>query len=432
MILRAACVLFAIVTALSWTLGCDTAAMYPRYLAIHLALTALMLLAWATDGGTRQDLVWLLGAGAVAHLVLLGVPGVTSTDVIRYLWDGRVLLAGVDPWSLPPRDPRLVALAATWPFPPIHASLPTAYPPGAVALFALVATAGATYAPLAWQAMLSVAAIATILLVAGIARRHVALVALSPLLVQETGVGRHVDAFAALGVAAALYLARRDAAAWAGIALAAGALAKPLCLAAFPALVAAASGPARQRVGGAAIAVSGTTYLVALAAGFHPVGSLPDFISTWRFGAPAFALVAAIGGEKKAWAMCVVIVAVGAAMSVRLGSRGRLGQAFLIGLGSVLAASPVVFPWYLMSLLPAVALAPSATVLAWLSTVPFTYEVEMTTATTGTWSPAAWPLLVILLAAAAGALFDIARASGARAVSRSSPWARAFRVASRA
>lgn len=401
--------LFVSVTALAWTAG-DPPSMFGRYLSIHLALTIVMLLAWATDRGTRRELVWLLGAAVVARLVLLGAPTTTSTDSIRYLWDGRVLLSGLDPWGIPPRDPRLAALAATWPIPPIYSHLPTVYPPGAVAAFALAAAAGAKWAPLVWQALLSAAGIATVLLMARTSRRHLALVAFSPLLVLETGVGRHVDAFAGLGVAAALYLARGGASAPAGAALAAGALAKPLCLAALPALVASASrARARGRVAAAAATVVGTSYVAMLAAGLRPVGSLPDFLRGWRFGAPLFTLLCATVGEAGAWLMTAVVIGIGGAMSIWLARRRSVGHGLVVGLGATLAASPVVFPWYLMPLVPAVALAPSAAALAWLSTVPLTYEADATAAAIGTWLPAEWPLWVIALAVAAGAFVDAVR-----------------------
>jgi hypothetical protein len=116
-------------------------------------------------------------------------------------------------------------------------------------------------------------------------------------------VGGHVDTFAALAVASALPLARRAPTA-AGAALAAGALAKPLCLAALPALVASASpGHARRRVAGAAATVTATSYVAMLAAGFRLLGSLPEFLRGWRFGAPVFSLVSATVGEAGAWFM---------------------------------------------------------------------------------------------------------------------------------
>ncbi len=419
--------LFVLVTTLAWTAG-GPPWMFGRYLSIHLALTVIMMLAWAMDRGARRDLAWLLGAGVLARLVLFGVPTTTSTDAIRYLWDGRVFVSGLDPWSIPPRDPQLAALAATWPFPPIHSHLPTVYPPGAVATFALAAAAGAKWAPLVWQALLSGAAIATVLLMARTSRRHLALVAFSPLLVLETGVGRHVDAFAVLGIAAALHLARRGAPMAAGTALGAAALAKPLCLAALPALVLSApGGRARRRVAVAGPTIVATTYVAVLVAGLRPVGSLSEFLHGWRFGAPLFALLSATVGEVGAWSASAVVIGLGGAMSIWLAHRGCVGHGLVVGLGAALGASPVVFPWYLMLLVPAVALAPSAAALAWLSTAPFTYEVEATAAATGTWLPANWPLWVISLTVAAGVVVDTVRLQHRR--SRNLPLSRPVRVA---
>ena len=60
-----------------------------------------------------------------------------STDVYRYVWDGRVIAAGIDPYRYVPADPHLEALRDPDIFPEINRanSAVTIYPPIAEALF---------------------------------------------------------------------------------------------------------------------------------------------------------------------------------------------------------------------------------------------------------------------------------------------------------
>ncbi len=69
----------------------------------------------------------------------------TSDDAYRYVWDGRVLLAGIDPYRFVPLDPALAHLRDPLLFPEGEPPLinrpraPTIYPPIAQLWFALVA-----------------------------------------------------------------------------------------------------------------------------------------------------------------------------------------------------------------------------------------------------------------------------------------------------
>jgi hypothetical protein len=88
---------------------------------------------------------------------------------------------------------------------------------------------------------------------------------------------------------------------------------------------------------------------------------------------------------------------------------GRQDFGVQLALAAPMVASPVVYPWYLVLLVPTVALAPSATALAWLSTMPLTYEVLDRSDTVGTWEPRAWPLTAIAIAVGVAAVADLAR-----------------------
>jgi Glycosyltransferase family 87 len=384
------------------------------YVGLHAALSALMLAVWATARGAGPGAWrWTLACGIAARLAVAGVPSFTSHDVQRYLWDGGVLLAGHDPWRLAPDAPALAALRARWPTPAEFAAWPTLYPPGALLLFALAAVAGPARGALVWKAIAAAASLATLVAAAALGRargaeRHLALVALSPLLVLEAGVGGHVDTLAALGVAGALVLAERRRVAGAGAALGAGALAKLLPAVALVPLAAACDRRRALLCAGTGAGVVAAGYAVALAAGLHPLGSLPDFLAGWRFGSPLFsALATVLGGGAAAAAAAVALAAAGLAVAVRVARAGRAVAGVQVALASVLVASPVVFPWYLAVLVPGLVAVPSAFVVAWVTAAPITYEVLDRVARTGAWTPAAWPLWTIAAAWVVGLAIDL-------------------------
>jgi alpha-1,6-mannosyltransferase len=82
----------------------------------------------------------LVLAGALAfHLTLIPAPYAGSDDIFRYVWDGRVSAAGIDPYRYPPSDPALTPLRDDAIWRPVNAKdQPSPYPPLLEAWFALV------------------------------------------------------------------------------------------------------------------------------------------------------------------------------------------------------------------------------------------------------------------------------------------------------
>jgi len=155
-------------------------------------------------------------AGLVAALVgvvMIAAPPVLSDDIYRYVWDGRVLTHGIDPYRFAPDAPELAHLRdALW-RKVNNPELPTIYPPLAQALFALCD--GLHHGPLMLKLLSLVVHLATIPLVARIAgadgSRASLAYALNPLALAETALSGHIDIVAGALVAAcvAALLARR-------------------------------------------------------------------------------------------------------------------------------------------------------------------------------------------------------------------------------
>src|SRR5262249_9419976 len=88
-------------------------------------------------GGVRPSLALVLAAAALLRLGALAAPVYLSDDIYRYIWDGRIQAAGINPYRYIPTDAELAPLRDTAVFPNINRNnyAPTIYPPGAQMVF---------------------------------------------------------------------------------------------------------------------------------------------------------------------------------------------------------------------------------------------------------------------------------------------------------
>ena len=105
---------------------------------------ALWLLAVAIvrRGRLPPRTIWLvLGVAVAMRLLTLTAPPVLSSDLYRYVWDGRVQLAGINPYRYLPAADELAFLRDEAVYPHINRAeyAHTVYPPAAQVIFALAA-----------------------------------------------------------------------------------------------------------------------------------------------------------------------------------------------------------------------------------------------------------------------------------------------------
>ena len=189
-----------------------------------------------------------LGAAAIlliAAALRLGpllAPPFLSSDVYRYVWDGRVQAAGINPYRYIPADPALATLRddAIYPYINRRDYAPTIYPPAAQLVFALVARVSPTVQAMKIAMVLAECiglwAMLRLLDRAGLPRARLLIYAWNPLAVWDYAGNGHVDALAVgfVGLALLARASRRDS--LTGMALAAAALVKFLPIAIAPAL----------------------------------------------------------------------------------------------------------------------------------------------------------------------------------------------------
>jgi len=378
------------------------------YIAIHVLFSGVMLVAWQRQSFSLSELVWI---GVVLRFALIFADPVTSNDSERYLWDGVVALSGFDPYVIAPDDPAVGYLREIWPTPVEHARYPTLYPPAAIAILALASAAGPEWGILIWKAILGCAGIASLLIMRSVLshygqERHFALVALSPLLVLELGVGAHLDGLLVLAVVIMARAYSRSQ--WV---LLGAVLGWSVCVKFSPILLLVPLFWLLKRadffrVFVAAYSIIAAIYGTALAMGLTPIGILPTFFEKWRGGSPVFALLDALLEGYPLLAASILSAVFGLALAAFFASRGKGVIACMTALSVPLMVSPVVFPWYLCVLVPLLALRPNWTVLLWVSSVPASYEVLNLWLGAGTWAPASWPLFLIALSWAIGLALD--------------------------
>ena len=97
----------------------------------------------AAGAERRSALVILVGAAILLRLYFVAEAPTLSGDVYRYIWDGRVVNAGFNPYAHVPADPALAALRDPAQYGLIDKRdyAVTLYPPVAEGLFALVTRA---------------------------------------------------------------------------------------------------------------------------------------------------------------------------------------------------------------------------------------------------------------------------------------------------
>lgn len=223
----------------------------------------------------RSALWTILGVAVLMRAALLPAPPFLSSDIYRYVWDGQVQAAGINPYRYIPADPALEALRDPAVYPLINRKdyARTIYPPTAQMVFAAVghisrSVTGMKLAMLGFEA-LGVLAMLAILRGAGLPPARILIYAWNPLALWSFACDGHVDAVAVGLLGLALLARTRRRYGLAGALLGAATLVKVLPVAVAPAFV--RGGRLRQPmlVGAAVI---GILYLPYLAAGADVLG----------------------------------------------------------------------------------------------------------------------------------------------------------------
>jgi alpha-1,6-mannosyltransferase len=164
---------------------------------------------------SRALLVLGLIFAALFRLSIIFSPPYLSDDIYRYVWDGRVQSAGINPYQYIPADQALTHLRDEKIYPNINRRdyAHTMYPPVAEGAFLLITrvSESVTWMKVAMVGCEAIAVWALIQLLVsfGFARQRVLIYAWHPLAVWEFAGSGHVDALAIALIALALLVRRK-------------------------------------------------------------------------------------------------------------------------------------------------------------------------------------------------------------------------------
>ena len=191
----------------------------------------------------RSTLVVILIGGALFRFVLVPLdPPRLSTDIYRYIWDGRVQGAGINPYLYLPVDPKLKSLRDDSIYPNINRKTyaHTIYPPVAQIFFFVVTRVTQTVP--GFKAVVVLIDLATMALVVATLRaigqpaERVIVYAWHPLPIVEFGASGHIDALMICFIAIAVLARVHRKFGVAGVALGAATLVKFIPVILLPAI----------------------------------------------------------------------------------------------------------------------------------------------------------------------------------------------------
>lgn len=191
---------------------------------------------------SRQLLLLGLIFATLFRLSIIFFPPYLSDDVYRYVWDGRVQAAGINPYRYIPADESLAQLRDEKIYPNINRRdyAHTIYPPVAESAFFLITrfSESVTWmkAVMVGFEAVTVWAIVQLLVSVGFARQRVLIYAWHPMTVWEFAGSGHLDALAIAFIALALLAHRRNGKTLTGVFLACATGVKLFPAALFPAL----------------------------------------------------------------------------------------------------------------------------------------------------------------------------------------------------
>jgi hypothetical protein len=247
------------------------------------------LAVWSAWRGPSSRRI-LIGIAAIALLMrvpIVCMPPYLSSDLYRYIWDGRVQAAGINPYRYVPADPHLEALRDADIFPQINraSSARTIYPPVAEAIFLAVTRLGETEtvmkAAIVGFEIVTFIFLVRILSAEGLPTSRVLVYAWHPLPLWEFAGSGHLDAVLIAFVVVAWWAAQRHHFAFSGLALAGATLTKF-----YPAVLL----PALYRRWGWTFPVTFTAAIIAcylpfVAIGWQMLGFLPGYAAEEGFDA---------------------------------------------------------------------------------------------------------------------------------------------------
>lgn len=358
-------------------------------------------------------------SGSVRTLILFGLlfrltmwnsPVSLSDDIYRYVWDGRVQLAGINPYRYAPEDDSLASLRDSTIYTAInHRQIPTIYPPLAQTFFALMGAIGESPGTvkmglIAFDVGLCLL-LARFLALRGMDPRRTLIYAWHPLPLVEVAGSGHIDvlgSFFTLAALCALVLYRQVLA---YALLAAATLSKLVPVFALPFFWLHGDRAPSNRLrslfslSGRApflvfVVVISLGYMPYVNAEMHIFSGLTTYLNNWHFNDFFYSLFRSLltlltpsAAAYARWGCALLMItAIGYAART---AEDPLRAAYW-SLGAYVLLSPTLHPWYLLWIMPFMPFFPSAAWLTLSVLVFLAYEVLIDYSLSGIWLEKPW------------------------------------------
>jgi glycosyl transferase family 87 len=355
-------------------------------------LLAIRELFSANQFPKRVIVIGLLLAALWRIPFLLAPPG-PDDDIHRYLWDGRVQRLGYNPYIVIPSDPAVAGLHTAETRTLNHPDLPSPYPAGAQLFFRGVTALHESVFALKVAFLLCDLTIVFLLLDllrrTGQGAHWVLAYAWNPLLATEVAGSGHIDILGALLLMVSVAALMRRWRALAAVAFGLAVAVKLLPIVLLPLYWKRV----RIRDGALAAVIVGLLYVPFLNHGRIPIGSLGTYVQSFRFNAPIFTML-----ERAMTPQIIATVAAMVGFLIAVWMRRRSAEfaceAFAWPMAASLFFAPVVYPWYLLWLLPFVRSASTVPLMIWTVSILPTYYVWHLRALGRPWVLPGWIMLL--------------------------------------
>ena len=318
-----------------------------------------LLAAWIVirSRSSNSTLLIAVGFAILFRLSILFAPPYLSDDIYRYVWDGRVQAAGINPYRYIPAAPELAHLRDDAIYQKINRKdwSRTIYQPVAQAVFLLTTriSESATWmkATMVGFELITIWAVAQLLTLLGRPRQLLLMYAWHPLVIWEFAGSGHVDAVAICFIALAFLALQKRSNLGTGFSLACATLVKLFPLVLVPAMLK----PSRWKIALAFATTIILGYLAYISVGPKAVfGSFPGYSQEMGLisGQQYYALSLArkvFGLELSAITYMIATVFVMGAIGLWVLLRGRredtLRHAMILATATTVLFAPH-FPWY--------------------------------------------------------------------------------------
>ena len=341
----------------------------------------------------RRVVVFGLVIAALVQVAYLAIPTGSDDDVRRYVWDGRLQRHGYNPYIVVPGDAAAAALHTAETRTLNHPGLPSPYPPGAQLFFRAVTAIHESTRAL--RVAFTLCNFAIMFVLFDILRRSgqgahwVLAYAWNPLLATEVAGSGHIDIVGALLLVISFAALMRRWRAVAAVTFALAVAVKFLPIVLLPLYWKRV----RLRDALLAIAVFALTYVPFLDRGRIPTGSLGTYLQSFRFNDPVFAALERVAGPSII-AGLAAFAGILVAIWFRTKFREPSADAFAWPMAASLLCAPVVYPWYLLWLLPFMRSLPTLPIIIWTVSILPTYLVWHLRAAGRPWVLRGWVMLV--------------------------------------